>query len=403
MSIFYVGSYARLPCRQISRMIWQKRGKKSREMPLFLSLFFRSFASIVRRSHLPTRRPVNVERRSHDPNARTTASSALESRTRRTAHTAHSQSTMPHALAATSRPAMMVRAFEIAQARTRDAPRGLSWRGRASSPRGAFPGVRARVTRCAPSLFRVRAPERRGRASREPACAGRGRPTLRGPNLRHLFLTAERRQPPRPAGFSRRSGSDRDPPNVQYRRRFVPRARPRPSRRPPRALARSEARAPASPPAHQVRNNRVLFPAGQWRERVATTEERTRGVSSLDTGCYDSKRSHLHPNPPRTGTAGFARARTVVKVRPAGNRSLRRADASRLRAEKLHAASVQIGPPMQRRFERVAVDRGLTSDGRAEIFPERRFRRRAVSSDPIAIFNTHTRDETIDRLAARSS
>jgi len=60
---------------------------------------------------------------------------------------------------------------------------------------------------------------------------------------------------------------------------------------------------------------------------------------------------------------------------------------------------------MQRRFERVAVDRALTSDGRAEIFPERRFffRRRAVSSDPIAIFNTHTRDETIDRLAARSS
>ena len=64
---------------------------------------------------------------------------------------------------------------------------------------------------------------------------------------------------------------------------------------------------------------------------------------------------------------------------------------------------------MQRRFERVAVDRGLTSDGRAEIFPQRRFRRfrrfrrRAVSSDPIAIFNTHTRDETIDRLAARSS
>ena len=79
---------------------------------------------------------------------------------------------MPHALAATSRPAMTVRAFEIAPARTRDTPRGLSWRGRAGSPRGAFPGVRARVTRCAPSLFRVRAPERRGRASREPASAG---------------------------------------------------------------------------------------------------------------------------------------------------------------------------------------------------------------------------------------
>ena len=183
-SIFYDGSYAQLPCEQISRVIWQK-GQKNRANCHFFSLFFLERHST--RSHLPTRRPVNVERRSHDPNARTTASSALESRTRRTAHTAHSQSTMPHALAATSRPAMMVRAFEIAQARTRDAPRGLSWRGRASSPRGAFPGVRARVTRCALSLFRVRAPERRGRASREPACAGRGRPTLRGPNLRHLF------------------------------------------------------------------------------------------------------------------------------------------------------------------------------------------------------------------------
>ena len=290
------------------------------------------------------------------PNARTTASSALESRTRRTAHTAHTQSTMPHALAATSRPAMTVRAFEIAPARTRDTPRGLSWRGRAGSPRGAFPGVRARVTRCAPSLFRVRAPERRGRASREPACAGRGRPTLRGPNLRHLFLTAERRQPPRPAGFSRRSGSDRDPPNVQHRRRFVPRARPRPSRRPPRALARSEARAPASPPAHQVRNNRVLFPAGQWRERVATTEERTRGVSSLDTGCHDSKRSHLHPNPPRTGTAGFARARTVVKVRPAGNRSLRRADAS-------HACARKSATPLPFKLDRRC--RGVSSGSRS--------------------------------------
>ena len=274
-------------------------------------------------------------------------------------------------------------------------PRGFTSR---RLPRRA----RARDTMRAGPVSRTRARTPRSRLART-RCAGRGRPTLRGPNLRHLFLTAERRQPPRPAGFSRRSDSDRDPPNVQHRRRFVPRARPRPSRRPPRALARSEARAPASPPAHQVRNNRVLFPAGQWRERVATTEERTRGVSSLDTGCYDSQRSPLHPTPPRTGTAGFARARTVVKVRPAGNRSLRRADASRLRAEKLRTASVQIGPPMQRRFERVAVDRGMTSDGRAEIFPERRFRRRAVSSDPIAIFNTHTRDETIDRLAARSS
>ena len=247
--------------------------------------------------------------------------------------------------------------------------------------------ARARDTMRVEPVSRTRARTPRSRLARTRVRRTRTTDASR-PESSASFLTAERRQPPRPAGFSRRSGSDRDPPNVQYRRRFVPRARPRPSRRPPRALARSGARAPASPPAHQVRNNRVLFPAGQWRERVATTEERTRGVSSLDTGCYDSKRSHLHPNPPRTGTAGFARARTVVKVRPAGNRSLRRADASRLRAEKLHAASVQIGPPMQRRFERVAVDRGLTSDGRAEIFPQRRFffrrfRRRAVSSDPI--------------------
>jgi hypothetical protein len=60
---------------------------------------------------------------------------------------------------------------------------------------------------------------------------------------------------------------------------------------------------------------------------------------------------------------------------------------------------------MQRRFERVAVDRGLKSDGRAEIFPERDAF--AAAPSPLtpffAIFNTHTRDETIDRLAARSS
>lgn len=164
-----------------------KKTKKIARNATFSLLFFGSLREHRSKVTLPTRRPVNVERRSHDPNPRTTASSALESRTRRTAHTAHTQSTMPHALAATSRPAMTVRAFEIAPARTRDTPRGLSWRGRAGSPRGAFSGVRSRVTRCAPSMFRVRAPERRGRASREPACAGRGRPTLRGPNLRHLF------------------------------------------------------------------------------------------------------------------------------------------------------------------------------------------------------------------------
>ena len=142
--------------------------------------------------------------------------------------------------------------------------------------------------------------------------------------------------------LARRSGSDRDPSNVQYRRRFVPRARPRPSRRPPRARSRARGR------ALMLRLRRIrcvtivfcfprrAFPAGQWRERIATTEERTRGVSSLDTGCYDSKRSHIHPNPPRTGTAG-----SRVALAPSSRASRRQQVASPSgrvtpRAEKLH-------------------------------------------------------------------
>jgi hypothetical protein len=71
---------------------------------------------------------------------------------------------MPHALAATSRPAMTVRAFEIAPEKTArfDAPRGPGAR-----PRGI-----TRATRHASSRFRGPGPERRGRASREPASAG---------------------------------------------------------------------------------------------------------------------------------------------------------------------------------------------------------------------------------------
>ena len=93
-----------------------KKTKKIARNATFSLLFFGSLREHRSKVTLPTRRPVNVERRSHDPNPRTTASSALESRTRRTAHTAHTQSTMPHALDATSRPAMTVRAFEIAPA-----------------------------------------------------------------------------------------------------------------------------------------------------------------------------------------------------------------------------------------------------------------------------------------------
>ena len=143
------------------------------------------------------------------------------------------------------------------------------------------------------------------------------------PNARSAFSTAECRQPPRPAVFSRRPGSDSDPPNVHHRRRFVPRARPHPSRRPPRALARSEARAPASPRAHQVRKQSCYvsrdarFPR-DFANALARPVPGTRGYPAHRHRRDDSKHSHLHPNKTRTGTAGFARARAVVKVRPAG-------------------------------------------------------------------------------------
>jgi hypothetical protein len=236
-------------------------------------------------------------------------------------------------------------------------PRGFTAR---RVPRRA----RARDTMRAEPVSRTRARTPRSRLARTRVRRTRTTDASR-PESSAFFLTAERRQPPRPAGFSRRSGSDRDPiPRTSNTAGGSSRALVRARRGGPHARSRARGR------ALRLRLRRIrcvtivfcfprrAFPAGQWRERVATTEERTRGVSSLDTGCYDSKRSHLHPNPPRTGTAGFARARTVVKVRPAGNRSLRRADASRLRAEKPHTASVQIGPPMQ-------TGRGVSSGSRS--------------------------------------
>jgi hypothetical protein len=80
---------------------------------------------------------------------------------------------MPHALAATSRPAMTVRAFEIAPEKTArfDASRGPGARPRGIT-RATRLGVGARVTRHASSRFRGPGPEPRGRASREPASAG---------------------------------------------------------------------------------------------------------------------------------------------------------------------------------------------------------------------------------------
>ena len=152
-------------------------------------------------------------------------------------------------------------------------PRGFTAR---RVPRRA----RARDTMRAEPVSRTRARTPRSRLARTRVRRTRTTDASR-PESSASFLTAERRQPPRPAGFSRRSGSDRDPPNVQYRRRFVPRARPRPSRRPPRALARSGARAPASPPAHQVRNNRVLFPATRvFRGTMARTHRDDRGANA---------------------------------------------------------------------------------------------------------------------------
>ena len=254
-----------------------KKTKKIARNATFFSFFFGSLREHRSKVTLPTRRPVNVERRSHDPNPRTTASSALESRTRRTAHTAHTQSTMPHALAATSCPAMTVRAFEIAGTNARHTAWTLMARPRGFTARRVLRRALARDTMRAEHVSRARARTPRSRLARTRVRRTRTTDASR-PESSASFLTAERRQPPRPAGFSRRSGSDRDPSNVQYRRRFVPRARPRPSRRPPRALARSGARAHASPPAHQVRNNRVLFPATRVsRGTMARTHRDDRG------------------------------------------------------------------------------------------------------------------------------
>ena len=322
-----------------------KKTKKIARNATFSLLFFGSLREHRSKVTLPTRRPVNVERRSHDPNPRTTASSALESRTRRTAHTAHTQSTMPHALAATSRPAMTVRAFEIAGTNARHTAWTLMARPRGFTARRVLRRALARDTMRAEHVSRARARTPRSRLARTRVRRTRTTDASR-PESSASFLTAERRQPPRPAslGAPVLTGIPRTSNTAGGSSRALLRAR----RGGPHARSRARGR------ALMLRLRRIrcvtivfcfprrAFPAGQWRERIATTEERTRGVSSLDTGCYDSKRSHLHPNPPRTGTAGFARARTVVKVRPAGNRSRRRADASR-RARKSSTASVQIG------------------------------------------------------------
>ena len=140
-------------------------------MPLFRRFFCTVAREGGRRSQLPARsRSTTSAARTTRTHAR--ASTALKSRTNRTAR-ARKQSTMPHALAATSRPAMTVRAFEIAPEKTArfDAPRGPGARPRGIT-RATRPGVGARVTRHASSRFRGPGPERRGRASREPASAG---------------------------------------------------------------------------------------------------------------------------------------------------------------------------------------------------------------------------------------
>ena len=175
---------------------------------------------------------------------------------------------------------MTVRAFEIAGTNARHTAWTLMARPRGFTARRVPRRARARDTMRAEPVSRTRARTPRSRLARTRVRRTRTTDASR-PESSAFFLTAERRQPPRPAGFSRRSGSDRDPPNVQYRRRFVPRARPRPSRRPPRALARSGARAPASPPAHQVRNNRVLFPATRVsRGTMARTRRDDRGANA---------------------------------------------------------------------------------------------------------------------------
>ena len=339
MSIFYVGSYAQLFCRQISRMIWQKRRKKSREMPLFL-FFFWIFTRASFEGHTPHAQAGQRRAPLARPNPRTTASSALESRTRRTAHTAHTQSTMPHALAATSRPAMTVRAFEIAGTNARHTAWTLMARPRGFTARRVLRRALARDTMRAEHVSRARARTPRSRLARTRVRRTRTTDASR-PESSASFLTAERRQPPRPAGFSRRSGSDRDPSNVQYRRRFVPRARPRPSRRPPRALARSGARAHASPPAHQVRNNRVLFPATRVsRGTMARTHRDDRGANAgrIQPG-HRLLRLEALTHPPEPTTYRHRRLRSRSHRRQGASRRQQVASPSGRvtpRAEKLH-------------------------------------------------------------------
>lgn len=289
-------------------------------MPLFRRFFCTVAREGGRRSQLPARsRSTTSAARTTRTHAR--ASTALKSRTNRTAR-ARKQSTMPHALAATSRPAMTVRAFEIAGTNARHTAWTLMARPRGFTARRVLRRALARDTMRAEHVSRARARTPRSRLARTRVRRTRTTDAWR-PESSASFLTAERRQPPRPAGFSRRSGSDRDPSNVQYRRRFVPRARPHPSRRPPRALARSEARAPASPRAHQVRKQSCYvsrdarFPR-DFANALARPVPGTRGYPAHRHRRDDSKHSHLHPNKTRTGTAGFARARAVVKVRPAG-------------------------------------------------------------------------------------
>ena len=252
VSIFYVGSYAQLPCRQISRMIWQKRRKKSREMPLFL--FYNIFWIFTRASfegHTPhaqagqRRAPLARPEPTHNSVERTRVKDASHR-----SYRAYAEHHAPRARRDESPRTMTVRAFEIAPARTRDTPRGLSWRGRAGSPARRVPRrALTRDTMRAEWVSRTRARTPRSRLARTRV--RRTRTTDASRPRSPTFLTAERRQPTRPAGFSRRSGSDEG-----SLERPIPQAvRPARSSAPvaaaPRALARSGARAHASPPAHR--------------------------------------------------------------------------------------------------------------------------------------------------------
>lgn len=212
-----------------------------------------------RSSQLPARRPVNDARLSHDPNARTSVERApVEDSHHRPSAEAEHHASRARRDESTRDDGTRVR-DRIDTTAPVDAPRGLGTRP-CGFTRATRSPASARVTRYAPRFCRGREPESRGRAWRNPRAPvaddrrSGARTNARSPLFnRRTSATAA-------SGFSRRSGSDRDTPNAQHSRPFVPRyARPRPSRRFPRALARSGARAPASPPAHQVRNNLVMF------------------------------------------------------------------------------------------------------------------------------------------------